>query len=952
MHFLLLIAIQIVLEIGLSLLFQPKSPKATPVTAPTTDPTTPIAVLFGRALLGGNVFAFLGYRASPIHEYSGPFGITQQTVGYHYAASMAVGLCLGPVTKLWDIVADTGQRLSTIPSTKEVVGSSGTWETGITETFATVDAVTPASGPQALPFDVGTAAALGENPGGDMDFTLHAPNLYGGDAIGGGVSGPIHFFPGTRMQPTSSYWAAFPLASIPGASYTVDASGNVTVHVFFRRNIAQIRYATSIVAPPSFTDVSGGVLITQAPWTFTYSALSPGQVLFVGIIGYTIGGTPSPLASFSVTFTGSAASGQPLATGAAGSTITPPNYPNLCYVMYENTILSQSPYPRPLSFEVQRTPVAYADALIPATVDGDAHPIAILYELHTDHLWGLGMDDVELDLANSWAAASAALSEFGTDVPLYLSGVLDQQSPAQDYIDDILRTIDAVQFIDPLSGKLGIQLIRDDYTIGTLEVFNESNILDCDYTQGQASETVNEVKVTFSDRGRLYQSNQVKAQDLASVQALGRVISITNTYKWCTTEDLALRLAQRDLRARSTPLSKATLKVNRQGFDLHEGSPFLFSWSRAGVANRVMRVAKIQRPGRDDSTLTIECIQDVFSTARGTPAFTQQPATIAGTTFDNPSEGTAPAIPVVTAVQGQNATIGGVALTIEDPDSRVTLVQFQHQSGRGTMTPLTAATAPYHDQVTLDPQYASTINWVVTYATPDGTLDTITGTVTFDVLQAPPAPVLTYTIDASGNVLVTADVVSTVASVKFADSTSAPPSDATTRAASPVTGPFTYTPAASPLAVGATDYVTAFAYDAASNESQKATLTIAAPPTSTRVPFDLVFEFGDGVTAPSATAIAGDLRLDFNCTITQATIVADTSDSVVVDILTAAFANPPVFASIAASDKPTLASQTAVQDSTLTGWTIAIAAGTLIRAVLNSIGVAKKVTVTLKCVRT
>src|SRR6185312_6988183 len=392
-----------------------------------------------------------------------------------------------------------------------------------------------------------------------------------------------------------------------------------------------------------------------------------------------------------------------------------------------------------------------------------------------------------------------------------------------------LRTIDAVQFIDPLSGKLGIQLIRGDYNVGTLPTFDESNILDCDYTQAGASETINEVKVTFSDRTRLYQPNQVKAQDLASVMALGRVVSVTNTYKWVTTEDLALRLAQRDLRARSTPLSKATLKVNREGFALHEGSPFRLSWARAGVASQVMRVAKIQRPGRDDSELTIECIQDVFSTPQGAPAFTQQPAPQPGIGFDNPSEGGAPEIPTVNAVQGQNATIGGVALVITDPDSRVTMVQFQHQSGRGTMTPLTTATAPYHDQVTLDPQYASTINWVVTYATPDGTLDTITGSVTFDVLQAPPAPDLSYTIDGSGNVVVTASVVSTVASVKFASSATAPPSDATTRAASPVTGPFTFTPAESPLGAGATDYITAFAYDAAGNESKKAILTIGAP---------------------------------------------------------------------------------------------------------------------------
>ena len=124
-----------------------------------------------------------------------------------------------------------------------------------------------------------------------------------------------------------------------------------------------------------------------------------------------------------------------------------------------------------------------------------------------------------------------------------------------------------------------------------------------------------------------------------------------------------------------------------------------------------------------------------------------------------------------------------------------------------------------------------------------------------------------------------------------------------------------------------------------------------APNTGVGQPFCIPLEFGDANNAPTAGAIAGKLRLPFAATIVEATIVADVSDSVVVDIQTAAFANPPVFASIAASDLPTLASQTAVQDPTLTGWTTAIVADTLIQGVLNSIGVAKKVTVTLKCVR-
>jgi len=931
-HFLLLLGIEIAISIIAALLSRPKAPGNSTVSPPTTSPGTPIPVLFGRAKIAGNVIWFGGWKGHPINQYAF-FGLEKVQIGRNYSISMAVALCIGPIDVWYDIIADTGQRFTEMSPYPLITGFTGDVFTGFTPSKTTQHVITLDHG--TMPFDVGADMSHGGD--GVVLATIYNPNLYGGKFGQSGVSGPIRFYAGRRSQPANAYWGAFPLASIPGISYAIDAGGVVTVDIFFRRDIASVRYAVSTVAPPSDGDVLGGTLISAAPWTFTYSALTSGQTLFVGILGFTAGGTPSPLASFSITWSGSPQTGAPVATGAAGSTEPAPPYPNLSYAVFEDTMVGQSAYLRPLYFEVGRTP-APGFTVFPSNTAGDVNPIAIIYELLTDPFWGVGLSTEEIDVS-SWTLAAATVGDVDQ---LYLSYLVSQQQPAQQLVDEILRTIDAVRYTDPITAKLGIKLIRADYNVALLPTFDQTNIESLDFTQAGWRETVNEVKVSFTDRARDYQTNQVAAQDLAGIMATGRVATHAVTYTGVTTEDLALRLAQRDLRALALPLAKATMKVNREAFDLHEGAPFILTFPDYGVSQLVMRVMSITRAGRDDGVLTVECVQDTFSLP-ASPAYATS-----GVTWDDPVGPGAIQVPEVTPVTDQNATTGALALQIDDPDSRVTLVQFQHQSGRGTMTALATATAPYHDQVALDPQYASTINWVVTYATPDGTLDTITGSVTFDVLQAPPAPDLSYTIDGSGNVVVTAAVVSSVTSVKFASSPTAPPSDATTRAAAAVTGPFTFTPAESPLGAGATDYITAFAYDAAGNESKKAILTIGAPSPGSRVPFDLVFELFNTTDPP-----AGPVRLDFACQILKATIVAgdNVAGSAVVDIQTAAFADPPTFTSITASDKPTLASDTAVEDAALTGWSTTIAAGSLIRAVLQSISTCAKVAVTLKCTR-
>lgn len=109
----------------------------------------------------------------------------------------------------------------------------------------------------------------------------------------------------------------------------------------------------------------------------------------------------------------------------------------------------------------------------------------------------------------------------------------------------------------------------------------------------------------------------------------------------------------------------------------------------------------------------------------------------------------------------------------------------------------------------------------------------------------------------------------------------------------------------------------------------------------------LLFEFGDGKNSDSLVATMTSRFPDVPAgTITKVRIEGDATGSAVVDIQTSA-ADPPSYASICASAKPTLSSDKFNEDSTLTGWTVSVAEGTKAKAVLESVSGINQVAVVL-----
>lgn len=106
----------------------------------------------------------------------------------------------------------------------------------------------------------------------------------------------------------------------------------------------------------------------------------------------------------------------------------------------------------------------------------------------------------------------------------------------------------------------------------------------------------------------------------------------------------------------------------------------------------------------------------------------------------------------------------------------------------------------------------------------------------------------------------------------------------------------------------------------------------------------------DGGGSAITTGIKGDLYVPVGCTITQVTMLADQSGSIVVDIWKDTYANyPPTIAdTITAAALPTISTAVKSQNSTLTGWTTSVSAGDTLRFNVNSVTSITRLTLSLK----
>lgn len=118
--------------------------------------------------------------------------------------------------------------------------------------------------------------------------------------------------------------------------------------------------------------------------------------------------------------------------------------------------------------------------------------------------------------------------------------------------------------------------------------------------------------------------------------------------------------------------------------------------------------------------------------------------------------------------------------------------------------------------------------------------------------------------------------------------------------------------------------------------------------------YSSVAAFLDGNNDVIDTGVQAWVRVPFDGEIDKVSLLADQPGSIVVDIWKDVFANyPPTNAdSITGGNEPELSSDDEMEDSTLTGWTTAVAEDDILYFHVDSATTIEKLLVTLRIART
>jgi hypothetical protein len=294
-----------------------------------------------------------------------------------------------------------------------------------------------------------------------------------------------------------------------------------------------------------------------------------------------------------------------------------PGYRNQSMCLLWQWSIGRIPNFTSYSFEVTSLSTGTA-ADLGSSLPNDADPAAVIYDLLTSPWGKLGFPASKVD-RDSFQAASATLLGEGHGY----SRAIEQADDATTIIGDVLRQADAMLYEEPTTGQLVLKLVRNDYgDPALLPRINPDNArpADADWYQVQGwSETLNQVRLTFTDRQNNYADGLAVAQNAANASSQdSRGLRSTDLkFVGCCTRELAEKLAARELAAVSHPLVTATVIVNRSFHTARPGSVYALTWPELGIQNMVMRVVRADLGQLHKGEITLDLIRDIFDVSLG-----------------------------------------------------------------------------------------------------------------------------------------------------------------------------------------------------------------------------------------------------------------------------------------------------------------------------------------------
>ncbi|WP_064746411.1 phage tail protein [Lysobacter antibioticus] len=284
---------------------------------------------------------------------------------------------------------------------------------------------------------------------------------------------------------------------------------------------------------------------------------------------------------------------------------------------FDGQITANNPYPKPWKTRARRALAGwdgapwYPEKAVIWLANGAIramNPAHILVECLTNRDWGRGLDRGLLDDA-SYRRAADTLHAEGFGLCLRWA----RQTAISDFMQVVIDHIGAAQYTDRSTGRSTLRLLRDDYRVDDLPLFDyESGLLAIEEDEGGAQDAaVNQVIVTWYDPIK-DEERQVRVQDLAGIQATGGVASTTTEYRGLPTAELAARVGTRDLSIACSALKRFKIKLDRRGGVLAPGSVFCIRDPFREIGTLVLRAGTFDDGRIAEGAITVQAVQDVF----------------------------------------------------------------------------------------------------------------------------------------------------------------------------------------------------------------------------------------------------------------------------------------------------------------------------------------------------
>lgn len=294
-----------------------------------------------------------------------------------------------------------------------------------------------------------------------------------------------------------------------------------------------------------------------------------------------------------------------------------PGFRGMCTLFFNGLIAAMNPYIKPWKMRLRRSTAGWdggawypEKAMIPLA-GGTIHamnPAHIVYECLTNREWSRGIDRSRLSDASFRAAADKFYTEgFG------LCLRWTRQDSVTAFIQTVLDHVGATLYQSRFDGLFYLALIRDDYTVDSLPLFDEdSGLLGIDDDDNTASAgATNEIVVKWHDP-ITDQDRQWRERSLAGVNADGQILSQTAEFPGLPTAELAGRVAVRELRQRAGYIKRFKIRLDRRGYQINPGDPFRIRSLRRGIDTLVVRAGRLEDGTLTQATITITAVQDVF----------------------------------------------------------------------------------------------------------------------------------------------------------------------------------------------------------------------------------------------------------------------------------------------------------------------------------------------------